>query len=792
MTPAPVHVGNGHDRHLKAIVFTDIVGYSARMQQDEVGTLTSARHDFERIKAIVSQNAGEVLKSTGDGMLLSFSSVVAAVASALQIQQEMGARSGGSLQHRIGIHLGDVFHDGKDVLGDGVNIAARLESKARPGSVCISQSVYDAVKGKVRMQIEALGPQAFKNIAEPINVYLVAPAGAAMPAATHARPGVLIPAILLVAAAFGLAYFLLRPERAAPVAARAALTPAAVEKSLAVLPFTNMSEDKANAFFADGVHEDVLTNLSYIRDLRLVSRTSVLQYRGTSKTVRQIAGELGVAYILEGSVRRAGNRVRVTGQLIRADTDEHIWAKAYDRDMTDVFAIQAELAQAIAAAMKTVITTQEKSLLEHRPTKNQAAYDLYVKARANYGIGYGSSAMVDLEPMLAEAVRLDPDFAEAWALLAGVHSNLYFAALDATPARLEKAKTAMDTAVRLAPDDPLVIQMLGDYHYYAFRDYARAALDYQRLLALQPQSANAYGSLGLILRRQGKWTEALENLRRAERMDPRNTRFVEALAEHLVGGRRYQEAADIYRRLADLKPPGYEYQFGARVLTSYLTNRSTAEVDAWLAGLPVPAEDKDRVQRIRRSWARLHGDYAAALRIDQSLSPFPATITATLTATNSFPRWADEFLVAFDYIGAGDLKTGHARLAKLRPLMADQVGKVTAEKPYWNGPFWYYWGLVNAALGEKREPKQAADRLALVLPESVDAVSGPSMSLLRAQVLAWSGDKEQALKELARLLRTPYGTSREDARFDLGWLPLRGDPQFEQLLADPRNGEALF
>ncbi|MEI9863071.1 MAG: tetratricopeptide repeat protein [Limisphaerales bacterium] len=274
----------------------------------------------------------------------------------------------------------------------------------------------------------------------------------------------------------------------------------------------------------------------------LFSRTSVAQYRDTTKSMRQIAQELGVAYVLEGSVRRAGNKVRVTGQLIRASSDEHVWAKSYDRDLTDIFAIQSQLATEIADSLQAAISPKEKSLIENRPTDNLAAYDLYLKGRAVLKGMRTDLNRDQAEEALQEAVKLDPNFAAAWGTLALAHATAVFGDEDRSPERLAKAKAAIDTAVRLAPDDPEVIEAFGDYYYYGYRDYSRAAEQYQRLLVVRPNSAEAYAQLGFLLRRQGHWAEALANVRHALELDPRNIHFLSGFTDMLSGLRCYDEA----------------------------------------------------------------------------------------------------------------------------------------------------------------------------------------------------------------------------------------------------------
>ena len=310
----------------------------------------------------------------------------------------------------------------------------------------------------------------------------VAPEESIAPQTARRMDRMIIAVLALALGYFGFDKFVLGPRREAAIlasvqkldASPTAAKPGAVisDKSIAVLPFINMSEDKdANAFFADGMHEDILTNLAFIRDLHVVSRTSVMQYRNTTKSINEIASELKVAYLLEGSVRRAGNKVRVTGQLIRAETDEHVWASSYDRDISDVFAIQAELSKSIAGALQAVLSPETKALLERRPTDSPAAYDAYLRARqlGNSGDYFDARAMVVL---LRRAVELDPKFAAAWAELAKREAFIFFKMVQ-TPAQLALAKTAIDLAVQLAPEDPAVIKGLGYYYYYGHRDYSR-------------------------------------------------------------------------------------------------------------------------------------------------------------------------------------------------------------------------------------------------------------------------------------------------------------------------------
>jgi len=592
----------------------------------------------------------------------------------------------------------------------------------------------------------------------------------------------------LVAAAVGIAaavYVSRRPEAPAigpapspqPVVVTTPVptAPAMNDKSIAVLPFDNMSEEKdASAFFADGVQEDILTNLSFLHDLRVVSRTSVMQYRGTLKPIRQIAQELGVTYVLEGSVRRAGNKVRVTGQLIHAATDEHVWAKAYDRDVTDVFAIQAELAQSIAESLQAAISPQEQTLLDRKPTSNPAAYDLYLKARAAYESNdFDVNSQVS---WLLDAVQLDPGFAQAWALIAANQASVHFAELDSSAELMEKAKAAIETAVRLAPDDPVVIEMQGDYYYYGYRDYEKAASLYRRLQALKPNSSEATGSLGLINRRQGRWADAVANFRRALELDPHNARYGQALAAQLNAEHRYDEAIAEFNITATMVP-------GDLVSKSFATGEyfmatgSKSEVEAYAAELKASKPDVPLAIAIRTFGDRLIGNFGEAVQLDAQQPYF--------TGIGS-PRWAQDFAAALDVLGNGDLPGCRARLEKLVPQLQEQL----STEPN-NSSLWSAIGLSEAILGSREQALAAAARIIELVPESIDRVDGPVRSANRAKILAWAGDKDQALSELARLMRTPYGANVHAERVDPTWNPLRDDPRFKAILDDPRNNAPI-
>ncbi len=595
--------------------------------------------------------------------------------------------------------------------------------------------------------------------------------GSAASAKKKAIPGWVWGAVAGAAVIAAVVVVLRQP--APPVALAQPAAPVVSEKSLAVLPFTNMSEEKDSGFFADGIHEDILTNLALIRELRVVSRTSVMQYRATTKTMRQIAQELGVAYILEGSVRRSGGKIRVTGQLINARTDEHVWAKNYDRDLTDVFSIQSALATEIAGALQAALSPQEKQLLERRPTENLAAYDAYAKARQ---LRAGSAGTIlEVEPVLQTAVVLDPKFAQAWAELGSLHAQIYFNDFDHSAERLAKAKAAIDTAVRLAPDDPAVIEKLGDYYYYSYRDYARATEQYQRLAVLRPNDAAVFGSLGFIHRRQGRWGESLAELRRAAQLEPRNLRYVRTLAQLALGLNLYDEATAVQRQIVTHYPEQLA-EFALLVAIPFFAQGSVREAQAWLAQLKPEPKDEALGYFLRKAWARSVGDLETAIRLDQQQRYYDGF---------GEPHWSQDVSAAFVLLVHGD-----ARAARNLAEQALVGGKAELERK----PSPTTWATLSAAyviLGDKAEALRCAQTAKDLVPESADAVAGPPLSLNYAQTLAWCGEKDRALAELARLLRTPFGENIHLARFNPGWFPLRGDPRFAALVNDPKNNAPL-
>ena len=478
-------------RKLAAILASDVVGYSRLMGEDEAGTLAAVKAlQAETIEPAVTGFGGRVVKLMGDGALIEFASAIDAVECAIKIQREIAAQNvdvpeSKAILLRIGVNVGDVIIDGDDIHGDGVNVAARLEGLANPNGICISGMVYDYVKGKLDAGFEDLGPQQVKNIADPVRAYRVTPVSIA-PKPTDALP---------------------LPEK----------------PSIAVLPFDNMSDSHEQEYFSDGLSEDLTTALSRFDWLFVVARNSAFSYKGGSIDIKKVGRELGVRYILEGSVRRAGKRVRVNVQLIDAKSDRHVWAERFDREMEDIFELQDDIVARIAATVGPEITLAEIERAQSKRPENLDAWDLYLQATA----AYHRITKEDIESaigLLKKATEIDPNFANAYAMLAVCYVNVAMFGW-AKPVRTayEEALKCAEEAVRLAPSSPEASYALS-FVLVCTGQAERAMTIARRAIDLNPNFAEAYVMLGQALVMCGDAEGCLEACRQAERSSPRDNR----------------------------------------------------------------------------------------------------------------------------------------------------------------------------------------------------------------------------------------------------------------------------
>jgi TolB-like protein/Tfp pilus assembly protein PilF len=513
------------ERRLAAILCADVVGYSRLMGEDEEGTLAALKaHRRELLDPVIAAHQGRLVKTTGDGMLIEFFSVVDAVRGAVAVQAEMARRNEGvpeerRFRFRIGINLGDIIVDEGDIYGDGVNVAARLEALAEPGTICVSSAVREQLGDRLEVSYADLGEHIVKNIARPIHVYRIGPAGAAAePHAAVAHP---------------------RTERA----------------TIAVLPFANMSGDPEQEYFADGMVEDIITGLSHIKWLAVTARNSSFVYKGAAVDVKQVGRDLDVRYVLEGSVRRAGTRVRITAQLNAADSGSHLWAERYEGDLTDVFALQDEITLAVVGAIEPSVRAAEIERVRRKRPDNFDAHDLLLRALPHVLATVPEDAAQAI-PLLERALALDPRLANAHGLLALCH-QIRFISGGQHAADRDAALAHARAALAGGGDDAGALASGGFALFILDRDTGAALEAFERAIALNPSSVLALCFSALALAFTGKTDLAIERAQRALKLSPFDPMLFGAhtalAAAHLIAGRP-DDAIAAARRAIQINP----------------------------------------------------------------------------------------------------------------------------------------------------------------------------------------------------------------------------------------------
>jgi TolB-like protein len=480
------------ERKLAAIFAADIAGYSRLMARDEIGTLGRLKASRVIIDKLIASHRGRIFNTAGDSVVADFASAVDAVQCAVAVQTAIaGENAGGTadepMQFRIGVHVGDVMVDGENLLGDGVNIAARLESLAEPGSICVSASARDHIGNKLPVGFVDLGEQQVKNIAQAIRVY--------------------------------------RVQAEAPLAQAVAALPLPDKPSIAVLPFANMSGDPEQEYFADGMVEEIITALSRFRWLFVIARNSTFTYKGRAVDVKQVARQLGVRYVLEGSVRKAGNRVRITGQLIDTTTGAHIWADRFDGALDDIFDLQDQMASGVVGAIEPAMLQAEFERVKRKPTANLDAYDCFLRASA-YVYQWTNDATEEALRLFYRAIELDPDFAQAYAFATWCYDWRKMAGLVTDPERdIAEVRRLGQQAVRLGPDDAFALCWAGFSLAYVAGELEEGSGLIDRALALNPNLARAWNLSGWVRIWLGESELAIEHLARAMRLSPLDSAF---------------------------------------------------------------------------------------------------------------------------------------------------------------------------------------------------------------------------------------------------------------------------
>jgi TolB-like protein/Tfp pilus assembly protein PilF len=545
-----------------------------------------------------------------------------------------------------------------------------------------------------------------------------------------------------------------------------------IDKSIAVLPFENLSDEKENAYFADGVQDDVLTNLSKISDLRVISRTSVMQYRDRPTNLREIGKALGVSNILEGSVRRSGNRVRMNVQLIDANTDEHIWAKDYDRDVTDVFAIQSDLAREIADALQATLSTAEKSQMTQKPTENGEAYLAFVEAK-NLSCAYEDPAKLkQSEQLYQRAVELDPNFALAIARYSQLESWMA-RDTDRAPERREKARTLAERALELQPDLPEAHLARGYSYYWGDNNYGAALKEFEIAQRGLPNESEVYLAIGAIQRRQGKWAESTANLEKAASLNPKDTWPLQNLTFNYAMQRNFDAANKTVDRALQINPQAVGL-WGLKVQLAIAERGDFSVYDQAfekVKSLQLSSEERLKMVGEQANLLLFERKYQQILQLaasspDDSFAAVPGSLAEKY------------FAIGIAQKGLGDIAASRTAFVKTKDLFEEQL-KQKPEDPYLHVQL----AKVLAWLGEKDAAIAEAQKATDLRPESKDAFDGPRITEDVAQVYAILGDNTRAIELLDGLLSRPTGVTLQSLKINPAWDPIRNDPGFQALFA---------
>ena len=587
---------NGFERKLTAILSADVQGYSRLMDDDEEATVRTLTAYRTAISDLVQQYRGRVVDSPGDNILSEFKSVVDAVNCAVEIQHDLAERNAElpderKMQFRIGVNLGDVIDEKERIYGDGVNIAARIESLSEAGGICVSHSAYDQIKNKLKLGYEYLGEHKVKNIREPVKAYrvLMAPEfegkliGFDKKASNNRWIWVAAAAVIVAVIGLGIWQFYSRRPSVEPASVENMAFPLPDKPSIAVLPFDNMSDDPKQEYFSDGITEEIITALSKTPKMLVIARNSTFSYKGKAVKIKQVAEELGVRYVLEGSVRKAEGKVRITAQLIDAKTGHHLWAERYDRDLKDIFNIQDEITKKIITALMVQLTEGEFARILDRQTNNIQAFMKILEGSGYFGEDKYSEGMKSFE----EAISLDPQSASAHGWLSWAHlMNVWFGP---SATRKQSLKKAFELAEKCKALDDTHGGCYGalSHAYLMKRDYDKAISEGKRSVELNPNTSTYAVNYGWALRSVGRYEDALLEYERALRLNPLDkARPLEHICTTYNLMRRHEEAIETCKKVIELAP---------RSLTSYI-NLAVAYIE--LDQMDEAREAADKVLKI--------------------------------------------------------------------------------------------------------------------------------------------------------------------------------------------------
>ncbi len=788
-----IEVNKEIELEIAYVLFIDIVGYSKLVTHEQrrlLELLNRIVREAEHFRT-AEANGRLITVPTGDGMALVFyNSPEAPVECALEIGR--AAREHRELKLRMGMHSGPVsgvvdVSGRSNIAGAGINMISKHMAEDLEQYGHWKRHLHDLgeceVKHGVRVSVANLYTEDLGNPEVPQKFRQARKANAPVVREKKGRSWIIAAAVVLIAALIIGGVLLSRHSES--VGNRATPGSAIPEKSIAVMPFENLSHDPDNAYFADGIQDEILTRLSKIADLKVISRTSTQHYKSAPDNLREIAKQLEVAHILEGSVQKSGDAVRVNVQLIKAANDSHLWADTFDRKLTDIFSVESEVAKAIADQLRAKLSGQEEQVIAAKPTDNVEAYDAYLRGLA-YALKTGNTPANALgaQKYLKEAVRLDPKFALSWALLSHVDSRGYITqALQPTVTLREEARQAAETALALQPNLGEAILAEGSYHYACLKDYDTAVRYFEQARQFLPNSSRIPESLAYVMRRRGQWDRSESYFNEAERLDPRNAFLLTQHVASYFNLRRFPEALRKLDQVLDITPDDVDTLAEKAAVAQAEGDLSRAS--ALLAPLHPNADDTQALetQVYQAILERRPGQIIA--RLKQILATPDPALGYVNGELRFYLGWAQEV--------AGD----HAAVQESWRQARGELESFLKEQP----ENYFLIGdlaLTNMGLGDKAAAFKLAERAMAAIPIEKDALDGPAPIEILARVSAQVGDPDRAMAALQKLLSIPYtgplagnmpltpALLRLDPMFD----PLRNDPRFQKLVASPAPNDA--
>ncbi len=784
------------------VLFIDAVGYSKLLIKDQrelcdaLNRVVKSSQEFRK-----AAEAGKLVRlPTGDGMILVFTdSPEEPALCALEISKAL--RTSPRLPLRMGIHSGLVtrvvdVNDRMNVAGAAINIAQRVMSYGDGGHILVSKRTADDLMEYPRWQpyLHEIGECTMKHGVKMVlvNFYKDDVGNPALPnrykesrdtvgpkeiLAGH-RKIASIGAVLIAVIVAALGYCVVtKPagfaDRKQPLVSENIIVP---EKSIAVLPFQNLSDDKQHTYtyFADGVQDEILTNLAKVADLKVISRTSVMQYKNiTAQSIREIARNLGVAHILEGTVQQIGDRVHLSAQLIDARTDTHMWADHYDRNLVDVFEIENELAERIVSALQSKLSATEKAAIEEKPTSDLDAYDLYVRAKFLIENAVFNepkkTKLLEAIGLLEQAVTRDPMFALAYLQLAHAHDQMYSLEFDHTQNRLDLADAAIQTIKHLHPDSGEAHLALAKHLYWGYQNYGAARRELEAAMQRLPNEPLVFLLTGYIDRREGRWDEAMRNMRRAADLDPRNPFILQQIALAYSALRKYADSAATLDRALKVAPKD----------VAILVQRADVDADwradtkplhAAIAALIV--DQPDATRRVAGDWLHLALWERERDAAQRALSLLGAD---GCHGDAPFPRAWCEGRVALLRGDAASAREAFERAKK-------EINEIVLQQPNYAQALCAI-GMIDAALGNREEAIQEGKQAVKLLPVTKDSIEGSQLMRYLSAIYAWTGQRDLALEELRALTAIPGYLSYGSLKLDPLWDPLRSDPRFDEIVA---------